>query len=95
MEVFARSFILHWPRLATQFQEIAKFVPINKNHVPHYSHESSATKIYQWIMEYMEPLCVLVLGKHQIGSPGSQCLKPGCTLVESSPKTPWECRIMP
>lgn len=37
-----------------QQEEIAKFVPINKNQVPHYSHESTATKIYQWIMEYME-----------------------------------------
>ncbi|CAK9088278.1 unnamed protein product, partial [Durusdinium trenchii] len=35
-------------------EEIAKLVPIRKDLVSSFSHESTATKVYQWIMAYEE-----------------------------------------
>ena len=37
-------------------QDIAKLVPIRKDLVSSFSHESTATKVYQWIMAYEVPV---------------------------------------
>ena len=40
-------------------KEIAKFVPIKKDTISSFRHESTVTKIYHWIMAYLENLIEL------------------------------------